>query len=60
MGGDEESESGQQEAGRGGVEARQERGGETQKARERRRDFSDLYRICSSGGGATPNRNVIT
>ena len=56
-----EAESGQQEAGRGGVDkARRERGGETQKARDRWRDFSDLDRICSSGGGATPNRNVIT
>ena len=55
MGRDEEAKSGQQEAGRGGVdEARQERGGETQKARERQRDFSDLYRICSSGGKGHP------
>ena len=31
-----------------------------QEARERRRNFADLYWICSSAGGATPNRNVIT
>ena len=54
MGGDEEAESGQQEAARG------EREAEKLKKQERLRNFSDLYRICSSGGGATPNHNVIT
>ena len=62
VGGDEEAESRQQEARRGGVdEARREweRGGEREN-RKRRRDCSGLYRTCRVGGGATQNRNVIT
>ena len=50
VGGYEEAESRQQEAGRGGVDkVRRERGGEREKAREMRRDCSSLYRTCSSG-----------
>ena len=66
VGGDEEAESRQQEAGRGDVdegEARARRSPGSRKrvmqrdegeVRERRRDRSDLYRTCSTGQRATP------
>ena len=55
VGGDMDAESGQQEAGRDGVDEVR-RGGERARGQ---RDRSSLYKTRSSGGGATPNRNVI-
>ena len=61
VGGDEEAESRQQEAGRGDVEQSEARvRSERESEREKRRDRSDLSRTCSVGGGATPKQNVIT
>ena len=55
VGGDEEAESGPQEAGCGGVdEARRERGGETQKARERDGGTSPTFIGFAARGEGPP------
>ena len=60
MGGDEEAESRQQEAGRGDVEQSEVRvRPERERERERRRDRSDLYRTCGVEGHPKAKRHHL-